>query len=100
MIEYVKEYEDAEGWVLSLKLGEEVGEFHEAVLKHYGYLAHKELKEDSIHEAADVVNVIFGALSKLYPELSTDELLMRFSEAFEKKSEKYKRILTQNNGHM
>lgn len=92
---FVSLHEDAESWALVLKLGEEVGEFNEAVLKMLGYLKHKELKEDAIHEAADIVNVVFSALTVLYSELSVEELMEQFVQAFETKANKYKKILTE-----
>lgn len=78
---------------LGVKLSEEVGEFSEALLKATGHLAHKEVKESPVQEAADVINVLIGCLSLLYPDKSPRELTEELYNAMCDKGEKYERIL-------
>jgi NTP pyrophosphatase (non-canonical NTP hydrolase) len=88
-----KEKETMPPLALTTKLSEEVGEFSETVLKECGYLGHKDLKEDPIHEAADIINVLIGVLSMLYPERNPRYLTNELLEAITKKGKKYERIL-------
>lgn len=88
-----KEREDAESWALALKLGEELGEFQEAVLKEYGYLQHKEVKEDPFHEAADIINVLIGFFAVHYPGLSAEQLTEKLYEAIASKGDKYAKVV-------
>jgi len=93
LFELTQKYERGEPLALTVKLGEEVGEFDETVLKHTGYLRHKEVKEDPMHEAADIINVLIGCLTVLYPEKTPFELTEELYEAICEKGEKYERIL-------
>lgn len=81
-------------WALALKLGEEVGEFQEAVLKDYSFLRHKEDAGHSWLEAADIINVLIGFLAVHYPEMTAQELTEKLYEAIATKGDKYKGILT------
>lgn len=93
IINMSREHEAMPDWALALKLGEETGEIHTAILKSKGYLKHKEESEDVLHEVADVFNVCTGILVKHYPDLSTDDLITALADAMEKKGDKYKKIL-------
>lgn len=88
--------EDAPAWALGLKLGEESGEFQQNLLSELGHLHHKEMNEDIFGEAADVINTVIGAISKLYPELPSDEFIERMRIAMYNKGEKYERLLDEN----
>lgn len=81
---------------LALKVAEETGEFATAVLYHEGLVQHKTLKEGMFEEAADVVNVIFAALTAAYPNMSPREIVTAFSNAYEHKAEKYARLIGQD----
>lgn len=95
-----QERETAPVWALTIKLQEEVGEFSEAVLKHYKFLKHKVIKETPMEEAADIVNVIVAALAKTYPDMTPDELMIEFGNAIESKTRKYEKVLEENRvGH-
>ena len=93
ILEFTKQYETSPSWALALKLGEECGEVNEAVLKDYGFLQHKQLKEDVFHEAADVINVLIGLLVTHYPNLTTEEIGFKLNEALTTKGAKYKRVI-------
>jgi len=93
LFELTQKQETAVPLVLGVKLSEEVGEFSEALLKACGYLNHKELKEDPMHEAADIINVLIGCLANLYPDKSPHELTEELYGAMCDKGEKYERIL-------
>jgi len=88
-----RELEEGHPLVLNVKLAEEFGEFSESVLHHLGYLQHKEVKEDPIHEAADMINVIIGCLTQLYPDKSPYDLVEDLHVAISEKGDKYERIL-------
>lgn len=95
-----KEFEDAPAYALTIKLQEELGEFSEIMLHEMGYLKHKdkEWKDTPIEEAADIINVLIGTLSKHYDEMSSEELSHELFEAMKKKGTKYARLLgAQNN---
>ena len=91
----VREHENAPSWALTLKLSEEVGEFSEIILKDYGFLHHKnkKWKDTPVEEAADIMNVVLGALSKHYPDKTSDEIEQELFDAMNKKGSKYARIL-------
>ena len=90
------QHETAEPWALALKLGEELGEFQQAVLKDEGYLRHKELKEDMWGEAADIVCVLIGYFARRYPECTGQQLTERLYDNICEKGDKYRTILLQN----
>jgi NTP pyrophosphatase (non-canonical NTP hydrolase) len=89
----LREFEPAEAGVLTLKLGEEFGEFCEAVLKETGHLRHKTLKEGSFGEAADIINVILGVLQKLHPQMNNEQVLAELAAHVDLKRQKYQAIL-------
>ena len=93
LFDMTQRMETAPPLALGVKLSEEVGEFSEALLKQQGFLAHKELKEDPIHEAADIMNVLIGALAVMYPEKTPYQLTEELYDAMCSKGEKYERIL-------
>lgn len=96
LFEMTQQGETAPPLALGVKLSEEVGEFSEALLKQQGFLAHKELKERPIDEAADIFNVLIGCLAVMYPERTPYELTEELYDAICTKGEKYERILKQN----
>ena len=81
-------------WAHGLKLGEECGEVLECILKGNGFLAHKSLKEDVLHEVADVMNTCCALLTSHYPDMVPDDILDALANAMIKKGEKYKKVLT------
>lgn len=93
LFEMTDEHETAPPWALALKLGEEVGELQEVVLKNHGFLRHKEIKEDDWHEAADVINVLIGYFSQAYPDLSPHEKTEKLYAAIADKGDKYARVI-------
>lgn len=88
-----REYDNAPDWAHGLKLGEECGEVQECILKGNGFLKHKTLKEDVLHEVADVMNTCCALLSSHYPEHLPDELAEALSNAMIKKGTKYAKVL-------
>lgn len=92
----VREFEDGDPNVLTNKLGEEFGEFCEAVLKETGHLRHKELKENSFGEAADIFNTVLSVLGKLHPHMSVEELMYALIQYVNLKREKYERIVKEH----
>ncbi len=90
-----KEFEEAPAYVLTIKLQEELGEFSEVMLHEMGYLKHKDKvwKDTPIEEAADIINVLLGALSKHYSSMSSEELSEELFHAMKKKGAKYARLL-------
>jgi len=90
----VRNFERSHPIVLALKISEEYGEFSETVLKHCGYLEHKEVNESPIHEAADIINVLISTLVLLYPEKFVTDIIDELTQAFKEKGEKYHKILT------
>lgn len=92
-IEMSRELETADGWALGLKLQEEVGEFSECLLKKYGYLRHKQLKESIFGEAADIMNVILSVLQAIHPTASTEDILEELTKHMYLKNAKYKKVL-------
>lgn len=93
LFDMTQNHETMDPMALGLKLGEEVGEFQEAVLVEHGYLQHKELKEDTLHEAADIICVLIGFLAKHHPNLTSPQLTEMLYEAIAKKGEKYANIV-------
>ena len=93
IMELTKEHETMPDWALAMKLSEECGEVNECVLVENGFMPHKMLKEDTMHEVADVFNVCVGLLVKRYPDQSVDTLMNNFCHALEKKTEKYRHIM-------
>jgi len=88
-----REYDNAPDWAHGLKLGEECGEVQECILKGNGFLKHKTLKEDVVHEVADVMNTCCALLSSHYPDHLPDELLDALTNAMIKKGTKYAKVL-------
>lgn len=91
-----RNYESAPDWALGLKLAEECGEVSEAILYANGFIQHKELKEDVLHEVADVINVALGILTQHYPDVAVPELLTQLDAAMKTKNKKYAKILGAN----
>lgn len=89
----VQNHEDAPSWALVLKLGEEVGEFNEAMLKELGFLQHKELKEGPLGEAADIIITTISILAVQYKDMPPDELITKLEIEIHRKFEKYKKIM-------
>jgi len=88
------ELESAPAEILSIKLGEEFGEFQEAALAELGFNQHKKKElEGSIGEAADIMNVLVSTLVKLHPELSPHEVAEQLNAAMHAKGVKYQKIL-------
>ena len=96
-LELSRELEDAPTLVLNAKLSEEFGELSEALLKEMGYLQHKTLKESSISEAADIINVLLAVLSAHYPDKSVDDIIRELRDAIVLKCAKYRDILENKN---
>jgi len=88
-----RKYDNAPDWAHGLKLGEECGEVQECILKGNGFLKHKTLKEDVVHEVADVMNTCCALLTSHYPDLTPAELLEELSNAMIKKGNKYAKVL-------
>lgn len=90
-----KESEDSPDYALVIKLQEELGEFSEIMLHEMGYLRHKDKKwkDTPIEEAADIINVLIGALSKHYPSKTSEELAHELFDAMKKKGAKYAKLL-------
>ena len=93
LIKMCREYDDAPDWAHGLKLGEECGEVQECILKANGFLEHKTLKEDVLHEVADVMNTCCALLSSHYPDHLPDELVDALTSAMMKKGTKYAKVL-------
>jgi hypothetical protein len=91
----IREHETAPSYALTIKLSEEVGEFSEIMLHEMGFLKHKdkEWKDTPAEEAADIINVLIGALAVHYPEKSPAELSDELFLAVRKKGTKYARLL-------
>ena len=88
--------EKGASWALALKLGEELGELQEEVLKDYGYLKHKETKEGVWLEVADLINVLVGFLATHYPNMTAHDLTEKLYESVAIKFDKYERILRES----
>ena len=95
LLEMTRENETAPDWALGLKLGEECGEVQTALLYANGFLRHKTLDEDVMHEVADVINVCIGLLVQHYSEHSTDYILEWLTQAIDKKGKKYAKVLAE-----
>jgi len=83
-----REQESMPDWALAMKLAEECGEVNTAVLIENGFMRHKTLDEDVLHEVADVINVCIGLLTQHYPDTNTATLLRKLNEALIKKGDK------------
>lgn len=81
---------------LGLKGAEEYGEFGTAVLVETGRLAHKELKEPSFGEAADVILCMVSALAKLHPHMTPAEISDELARWLYLKQLKYDVLLQQH----
>ena len=99
MFDITQEHETAPPFALTIKLAEEVGEFSEIMLHEFGFLRHKdkEWKDTPIEEAADIINVLIGALAVHYPEKSPDDLTEELYAAMLKKGTKYARLIGAEN---
>jgi hypothetical protein len=99
MFQITQEYENAPAFALTIKLAEEVGEFSEIMLHEFGFLHHKdkEWKDTPIEEAADIMNVLVGALAVHYPHKTPKQLSDELSAAMLKKGTKYARLLGSEN---
>lgn len=94
IIEMVKKYETMPPVALSAKLAEETGEFCEVMLYENGFLRHKTKEfETPFTEAADIINVIIGALCMQYPDLTTEQTNEKLLAAFDTKGAKYARLI-------
>jgi len=93
LLEMTQNHEDAPDWAMGLKLGEECGEVQTAILKANGFLHHKTLDEDVLHEIADVMNVCCSILTATYPNLQPIDIIDLLAEAMEKKGRKYAKVL-------
>ena len=76
----------------SVKLGEEFGEFSEAVLHKRGLLPHKTMKEPIEGEAADIVICTLDTLASVYPELTPEEVINMLNEQLKLKVHKWHSI--------
>lgn len=88
-----KHDEGTKSWALALKLGEELGEFQEAVLKDYDYLKHKPVGEGVWGEVADIINVLIGFLALHYPEMTATQLTEKLYESVALKGDKYAHVI-------
>lgn len=79
--------------IFSTKLGEEFGEFCEQVLHVYGFNSHKNLDDELLDEAADVIQLVLIVLQKSYPEKTPTELFTELETSVAKKFDKYITIL-------
>ena len=68
------------------------------MLKDYGYLKHKELKEGVWEEGGDIINVLIGFFGQHYPGLTAGQLTEKLYEAIAKKGEKYERVMLEGAG--
>lgn len=84
---------EALGW----KLSEEVGEFGEAGLRANGYLQHKNPDDigEMEEELADILLVAMATLvaTPKFRNLSNVELMLVIGDAWQKKLDKYNRIV-------
>lgn len=92
-LEMVRSFDVSPGWAHGLKLGEECGEVQEAILVAAGMCDHKEIKEDVMHEVADVINVCMAILSAEYETVPINELLPQLVAAMQLKNTKYANII-------
>jgi len=90
-----RKYETMPAVALTVKLAEEVGEFSEVMLHELGYLRHKDKdwKDTPVEEAADIINVLIGALAVHYPDKTPGQLSDELFAAVKKKGAKYARII-------
>ncbi len=83
------EHDPMPPWALALKTGEEVGEFHTAILYELGFLRHKVMKDTPFEEAADVMNCLIATLANLYPNKTPEQIGTALMAAHVKKAEVY-----------
>ena len=93
LLRLTREYEKAPDWASGLKLGEECGEVQAAILKGQGFLHHKVLDEDVVHEISDVMNVCCAILTAHYPDLTPTEISTELAKAMQYKAQKYAALL-------
>lgn len=91
----VRDYEKAPDYALTIKLSEEVGEFSEIMLYEMGHLHHKnkKMKDTPAEEAADIINVLVGALITHYPDKSPSQISDELLAAVKKKGKKYAKLI-------
>jgi hypothetical protein len=82
------------------KLGEEFGEFCEAVSVHNGFSQHKALKEGIFGEAADIINCVVACLVINMPKASDEEILTELKKELKRKLDKFSQRIkvTEKNG--
>jgi hypothetical protein len=76
--------------VRTVKLGEEVGEFNEAMLVHNGFNQHKKLKEGIFGEGADIINCVIAALVAACPRSKPEEVVAELKSELYRKLARYK----------
>lgn len=76
----------------AVKLGEEVGEFNQAVLFEQGKLPHKNITESAAGEGADIMLCIIDVLAKLYPHESPEGLMRIMENEIARKLIKWKEL--------
>lgn len=75
--------------IRALKLQEEVGEFSEATLVHYGWIK-KELKEPQVGELADVIICAVDTYISSHPQVGITQLIQELQQHLDKKMLKWK----------
>lgn len=93
----LSQQDDVSALVMLAKLTEEVGELAEAVLYDSGYNQHKKMKEPTISEVADVIQVALAVLTKSYPGNTPEMLAKSLSVHLERKTDKWQAILNHQN---
>lgn len=88
-----REHEPMNAEQLGLKLCEEAGELAATINIFNGNMPHKQLEDSPFEETADVINVMCGILSKLYPELTTPQIVDQLKNAMDTKRKKYVSII-------
>ncbi len=76
----------------ALKVGEEYGEFAEAVLYKLGYLKHKVMKEPPEGEAADLYITVLDTLADIYKKETPAQVLERLNTQLKLKTLKWMSI--------
>jgi hypothetical protein len=79
----------ANSWTRVCKLGEEFGEFCEAMLVHNGLSQHKNLKEGIFGEGADIINCVVAALVAACPRHKPEEIIEELKRELKRKLTKY-----------
>lgn len=93
LCEMIRKKETAPPEILGLKLGSETGEFQEAVSMVLGFNQHKQDDDGPFGEAADVINTLLSAIVRLYPQMTSEEIIAELLHRSEIKGLKYQRIL-------